>query len=215
MPPTAPSDARQVRERLLDAVESLAARDGTSRLSHRAIARLAGVHASLLHYHFGTVEQALEDAVARRARRYADVQVAALRELAARSASVEDVVGALWGPFAALGLPGDPQWRDYLCLVARLAGIDGALARRHFADVDRAALRALASALPHAGDDALENGLRLTRLLFEREAIERCGRRPPPEPSLAQRERRLRTYAAAGLRALAGPPASLRFTPAT
>ncbi len=88
-----PPDAARTRDRLLDAVERLASEGGADALSHRGIARQAGVHASLLHYHYGTVEQAVEEAVARRAARLRRLQADAIRALHARGAwSVEDVV---------------------------------------------------------------------------------------------------------------------------
>lgn len=209
-----PPDAAPTRDRLLDAVERLASEGGADALSHRGIARQAGVHASLLHYHYGTVEQAVEEAVARRAARLRRLQADAIRALHARGAwSVEDVVAALWRPFAALGGTIDAGWRNYLCLVARVASADDALAERHFGDVERQALRALRTVLPGATDEALAFGLRITKMLFEREVVARC-RRMLDAGVRAERDRRLEAFAAAGLRALAPMLAPQRTMPA-
>jgi AcrR family transcriptional regulator len=110
------------RDRLLDAIEAIAAETGFEGLSHRVIAKRARLHSALVHYHFGTVDHLLEEAVARRAQRMSQQQRAALSALLSRGRwTVEDVVAALWEPFGSLGGTIDDGWRNYLCLVARLA----------------------------------------------------------------------------------------------
>lgn len=199
----------RTREQLLDAAEAIAAAEGASALSHRAIARRANLHPALLHYHFGTVERLLEEALARRAARLSQAQLAGVSALFVRGRwSVEDVVAALWKPFSALGGPVEDGWRNYLCMVAQVASTPSgnALLDRHFADVVRSARRALKVVLPAADDDAIDTGLKFTRMLFIQEALERCERACPTTVKTA-REQRLAAYAAAGLRALAGDSA--------
>ncbi|HEX4883509.1 MAG TPA: TetR/AcrR family transcriptional regulator [Casimicrobiaceae bacterium] len=194
--------ARGVRDRLLDALESLIADRGIAALSHRSIARRADVHASLLHYHFGTVEQAVEEAVARRASRFVDAQLAALRALRVRIHwTVEDVVTALWRPFADVGGKADGAWHNYLCLVARIGDADHRVPARHFHEADREALHALRGAIPEAPEDTLASGLRLTRMLFHCEVLARC-REGAGDPTGVDRDRRVTAFAAAGIRAL-------------
>lgn len=207
---TRPATARgdRTREQLLDALEAIAADQGISALSHRSIARRARLHTGLIHYHFGTVDRLLEDALARRAARLSEAQLAAISALFAQGRwTVEDVVAALWQPFSSLGGALEGGWRNYLCLVARLASEERGdeLISRYFEDVDKAARRALRVGLPDADDDALRTGLRYTRTLFEQEAIARC-RHASPAERRALEDRRLVSFAAAGLRGLAGKP---------
>ena len=200
------SNARghRTRDRLLDALESIAAESGVSALSHRSIARQARLHTGLIHYHFGTVEQLFEEALARRAARLSRMQLAGISALQAHGRwSVEDVVAALWQPFSSLGGALDGTWRNYLCLVARLASQERGeeLIARYFDDVSRAALHALSFVLPDADEEALRAGLRFTRVLFEQEALARCRQASPRERRLTG-DRRLTAFAAAGLRGL-------------
>jgi AcrR family transcriptional regulator len=194
------------RDRLLDAIEAIAAETGFEGLSHRVIAKRARLHSALVHYHFGTVDHLLEEAVARRAQRMSQQQRAALSALLSRGRwTVEDVVAALWEPFGSLGGTIDDGWRNYLCLVARLANNprgDKPL-DRHFGDVITAALRALQTALPDADEPTLRTGLRFARALFENEALLRCQSAYPSERR-ALDDRRVVTFAAAGIRSLAG-----------
>jgi len=193
------------REALLDALESIAADEGIAALSHRAIARRASLHAGLIHYHFGTVDRLLEEAVARRAQRFSGAQLAALSSLFARGRwTVEDVVAALWQPFAAMGGALERGWRNYLCLMARLGGEADPerVFAVHFRDAESAALDALRAALPAASDDALEAGLRYMRRLFEQEALSRCRVRDRIADHAID-DAKLTCFAAAGLRGLA------------
>lgn len=205
---TIPSNARgnRTRDRLLDALEAIAFDAGIGALSHRAIARHAQIHSGLIHYHFGTIEHLLEEALARRAARLSQAQLAAISALLARGRwTVEDVVAALWQPFCVLGGALDGGWRNYLCLVARLGNDERGeeLFARHFDDVARAAERALRTALPDADDESLRTGLRFTRALFEQEALARCRKGYPAERRVLDNPR-LVSFAAAGLRELAG-----------
>ena len=196
----------RTRDCLLDAVEAIAADAGIGALSHRAIARRARLNTGLIHYHFGTVERLLEEALARRAARLSRAQIAAISALRARGQwTVEDIVAALWQPFGALGGALDGGWRNYLCLVARLAGDERGdeLLPRYFDDVTRAALHALRTALPEADDESLRTGMRFTHFLFEQESIARCRAGYPAERRLLDNPR-LVSFAAAGLRELAG-----------
>ena len=207
------------RERLLDAIEAIGAEAGFEGLSHRVIARRARLHSALVHYHFGTIERLLEEAVARRAPRLSQLQLAELSVLTTRGRwTPEEVVAALWQPFAALGGAIEEGWRNYLCLVARLANDargDEPLDRQ-LGDVTQAALRALKAALPDADEPSLRAGLRFVRALFEHEALSRCRNAYPPERR-APDDRRIVAFAAAGLRSLTAsledsPPTYLRAT---
>ena len=204
---TANTRGGRTRDRLLDALETIAAESGVSALSHRVIARQARLHSGLIHYHFGTIERLLEEALARRAARLTRAQLGAITSLQARGRyTVEDVIAALWQPFGQLGSALDGGWRNYLCLVARLASQERGdeLIERHFDTVTKAAQRALRAILD-IDDDALREGLRFTRLLFEQEALSRC-RNIVCADKRVERDRRLVAFASSGLRSLAGAP---------
>src|SRR5690348_5786048 len=146
------------RSRLLDAVEGLIAEHGFKPLTHRTIASRADAHVALLNYHFGSKEQLIEEALARRASQLLALQHDALAALRARGDwSVEDVLSAYGGPFSSLNADAPSPWRNYLCLVARLAGHDPSdtILMRHFGSVHRECLLALRHALPTVDDDTL------------------------------------------------------------
>ena len=173
------------------------------------------MNTGLIHYHFGTIDRVLEEALARRAARLSRMQLSGLAALLSRNRwSIEEVVAALWQPFGSLGGALDGGWRNYLCLVARLAGddrSDGLLAR-YFDDVTRAAQHALRMLVPDVEDDTLRAGLRYIRILFEKEALARC-RKARPADERALLDRQLVAFAAAGLRELIGnakAPGSMR-----
>ena len=194
------------RGRLLDAVEALIADHGFKPLTHRTIASRAEAHVALLNYHFGSKEQLIEEALARRASQLLALQHEALEALRARGDwSVEDVLWAYGGPFSSLDHSAPSSWRNYLCLVARLAGHDPSdtILMRHFGSVHRECLAALRHALPNADDAALAAGFRNCRLLLEHDALARCkagGHAPVVIASFEQ----LIAFLAGGLRALAG-----------
>ena len=202
------------RSRLLDAVEGLIAEHGFKPLTHRTIASRAEAHVALLNYHFGSKEQLIEEALARRAGQLLAMQHDALAALRERgNFTVEDVLWAYGRPFASIDQDGASPWRNYLCLVARLAGHDpsDSIMLRHFGSVYRECLGALRQALPGVDETALAGGFRNCRLLVEHDALGRCkagGTAPPVTPSPEE----LVTFLAGGLRALAAhvpaqPPA--------
>ncbi len=201
----APRRGDDTRERLLDAVESLIAEQGFQVLTHRLIAQRADAHVALLNYHFGSKDQLVEEALARRAPRLMQLQKDALAALRSRGTwTVEDVLWAFWQPFAVLDARSGGVWRHYLCVVARLAEHDrgGKLFSRHFAPVERECLAALHHTLPSVPDDELARGLQYCRLLFERELMSRCGECAAHADEQRRRSERLIEFLSGGLRAL-------------
>lgn len=167
------------RDALLDAAEALIADHGFRTPSHRMIASGAGAHVALVNYHFGSKEMLFEAAVERRAERLAQAWRAAL-ERVRRSADpeVEDVLRAWWEPFGDLHLQEDLSWRNYLCIVARLASApDGNdWYQRYFGTVDRDFQHALAETLPLNQQEDLDAGFRYARSLFGEVLLHRCGK---------------------------------------
>ena len=196
------------RSRLLDAVEGLIADHGFKPLTHRTIASRAEAHVALLNYHFGSKEQLIEEALARRAAQLLGMQHEALAQLRERGEfTVEDVLWAYGRPFATLDQDGPSKWRNYVCLVARLAGHDpsDSIMLRHFGSVYRECLVALRHALPGVDDAALAAGFRNCRLLLEHDALARC-KAGGNAPRVTPRAEDLIAFLSGGLRALATRP---------
>ena len=196
------------RSRLLDAVEALIADHGFKPLTHRTIASRAEAHVALLNYHFGSKEQLIEEALARRAAQLLALQHEALGLLRARGDwVVEDVLWAYARPFATLDESGPTPWRNYLCLVARLAGHDPSdgIMLRHFGSVYRECLSALRHALPGVEDDVLAAGFRNCRLLIEFDALGRC-KAGDNDRDFTPSAEQLIAFLGGGMRALATNP---------
>jgi len=194
------------RERLLDAVEALIADVGFRSLTHRLIAHRADVHVALLNYHFGNKEQLIEEALARRAARLVQMQKDAIANLRARGVwSIEDVLWAYWNPFVAIDNGAEPEWRNYLCMVARLdeTDPDDRMYQRHFASVQREFLYALRKSLPGMSEGAITAGFRYCRALFSREILSRCRTFPPDQQPVQTKPAELIAFLGGGLRALA------------
>lgn len=193
------------RGRLLDAVEALIADHGFKPLTHRTIASRAEAHVALLNYHFGSKEQLIEEALTRRAAQLLAMQHDALAAVRARgNFSVEDVLWAYGRPFATLERDANSPWRNYLCLVVRLAGHDpsDAIMLRHFGSVYRECLNALRQALPGLDDASLAAGFRNCRLLLEHDALARCGA-GDDNPQFVPSAEALIAFLAGGMYALA------------
>lgn len=168
------------RDALLDAAEAMISDYGFNEPSHRAIAGAAGVHAALLNYHFGSKEMLFEAAVARRAVRLNEGWRSALAALRARGTwGVEEVLVAWWAPFHAIRRDDDDApWRNYVCVIARLASAhDGdAWHHRYFAEIDAEFVQMLEAALPVMDRTDMEAGFRYSRALFGEALLYRCGK---------------------------------------
>jgi len=102
------------RERLLAAAERLLLTERYDEVSVRGICAAAGANPAAVHYHFGSKEALV---VALLEDRLGELWDAPLTALAARSASVPEVVDAVIAPF--VGLAADPVGRLHLRLLAQ------------------------------------------------------------------------------------------------
>ncbi len=142
------------RERLLDVAEELFAAQGISGTSLRALTRAADVNLAAVHYHFGSKEGLLDAVVERRAVPLNRERIAALEALEGGSspASVEEVLWAMFAP-GMRTLRAEPETGQRLQrLMARIDAqpreVVEPLYRRHFGDVGRRFVDALAATLP-------------------------------------------------------------------
>lgn len=197
------------RDALLDAAEAMIADHGYRTPSHRMIAAEAGAHVALLNYHFGSKQMLFEAAVERRARRLVDAWREALAgTLDDPSATNEDVLRAWWQPFDELFLGHDTPWRNYLCIVARLAAApEGSdWYQRFFGIADRDFRRALARSLAIDDAELTEACFRYARTLFGEVLLHRCGKAGGdcvPQGFRADDTARLIAFIAGGMRGVA------------
>lgn len=174
-----PGRGTATRDSLLDAAERLIADHGFRAPSHRMIASEAGAHVALVNYHYGSKEMLFEAAVERRAARLVESWRAGLAELRDESELTTEHVLRVWfRPFDALRDSDDAPWRNYLCVIARLASAPegGDWYQRHFGIADRDFQRALGQSLPGHDPEVIDAGFRYARSLFGEVLLHRCGK---------------------------------------
>ncbi|WP_051768044.1 TetR/AcrR family transcriptional regulator [Sphingobium sp. DC-2] len=124
----APGD--QVRRELLDAAEELFAERGFFGVSVREITEKAGVRLAAVNYHFGTKEGLFEKVLERRATSLNAAREKLLRacdpgnkEWMALSGAekIRTIIQAFCAPLSDYYMSGDPGWRNYSRLIARVA----------------------------------------------------------------------------------------------
>lgn len=151
-----PRDARETKERLLDAAERLFAERGFEGTSLRALTQAAGTSLSAANYHFGSKEALLRATLWRRVepmnRQRLERLAAAERDAGGAPLAVEAVLDAFLRPlFEERARRGEVQ-RDARFVAARLYSdppeLVSALKQELFGDSSRRFLEALGRALP-------------------------------------------------------------------
>ncbi len=198
----------QTRDKILNAAEALFADQSFDSVSLRDITLRAGVTLALASYHFGSKEALFEAVVARRAdmlRRMREERLAALADPGVRA-----VLDAFIAPLFEMAGSGDPGWRAYLRVLARLGEQDRwvGLLSRHFDATARAFLDAIQCALPDA-----DRGEAARAFLFVLESMLRAASQHGRLDSLTDGEASARdlgrayptllTFATAGMEAVA------------
>ena len=140
----------QTREKILNAAEALFADQSFDSVSLRDITQKAEVTLALSSYHFGSKEALFEAVVARRADVLCTMRQARLAALSEPTA--RDLLDAFMAPLFEKARSGEPGWRHYLRVLARLGEQDRwlELLSRHFDPTARLFIRALEKALPGA-----------------------------------------------------------------
>src|SRR5437764_8788872 len=150
-------DAKDTKDRILDAAEALFLDHGFEATSLRAITAAAGVNLAAVNYHFGTKEELFQSALTRRLDPMNQERLALLtrleKEAAPKALSCEKILTALFIP--ALTLARDPRrgGKNFLRLLGR-AYADPAPFIRQFLSAQYAQMIArfkasFARALPH------------------------------------------------------------------
>lgn len=114
------------RERVLDAAERLFAAEGFDAVSIRRIAADAGVTLGVVGFHGGSKQKLFRTVLERRVEALNAARRARLAELRAQDAPLEmrDLVDGYLTPYLDHASRGDPQWRAYARLIARIVSDD-------------------------------------------------------------------------------------------
>ncbi|MEO9781843.1 MAG: TetR/AcrR family transcriptional regulator [Sedimentitalea sp.] len=179
------------RERVLDAAERLFAAEGFDAVSIRRIAAEAGVTLGVVGFHGGPKQNLMRTVLERRVEALSTRRLAALEALRAANSppALRDLVDAYLTPYLEYASQGDPQWRAYARLIARIANDDrwypsvGGL----YDPVAREYLQAMQQARPDAPQQELATALTLTvasmlSLVASRARIAGLSNRAPGSP---------------------------------
>jgi AcrR family transcriptional regulator len=171
--PSADVAATPTQQRILDAAESVFARQGYYGATIRDITQAAGVQLSLSRYHFGTKDHLFRCVLERRAEATCQQLTSSLEAAIATSAPerrLEAVVEAMVAlPIEQLAR-GDVGWRNYLQLLAQLAQVHDRPDllqpfRDRYADTVARYRAALRDALPGASPAMIDWGLHFLETL--------------------------------------------------
>lgn len=112
------------RERLINAAETLFARQGFDATSIRHVAALSGDTIGTLSYHFGSKDALLAEVISRRFGEMTEKRRALYREMQRASSDgkvgLADTVRAIATPFLETALCSGSAWRDYIILLSRM-----------------------------------------------------------------------------------------------
>ncbi|MBQ0718217.1 MAG: TetR/AcrR family transcriptional regulator [Sulfitobacter litoralis] len=109
------------RERVLDAAERCFAERGFDAISIRQIAREADVTLGVVGFHGGTKQELFLTVLKRRVETLNALRISRLSALkATERLTLETLIDAYVTPYLEIASRGDPQWRAYAQLVARI-----------------------------------------------------------------------------------------------
>lgn len=153
------------RDRVLDAAERCFAQTGFDAVTVRQIAREAGVTLGVVGFHGGNKEALFLTVLNRRVETLNALRLARLDEMKQRgNMTLEDVIDGYVTPYLEIASRGDPQWRAYAQLIARIVSDD-----RYHAEVGplydpvaRIYLDAMGELCPDADPQVLVTSLMLT-----------------------------------------------------
>ena len=183
------------RDRVLDAAERLFASMGYDAVTIRQIAQEAGVTLGVVGFHGGAKEDLFRTVLARRVDTLNALRRAGLAALRAQGTpGMRDVVDAYLTPYLDIASRGDPQWRAYAQLIARIVSDDRYYpqVRGLYDPVATEYLDAMQAAAPQADRQALAGAFVLTvaamlSIVASSTRIEGLSGSPGPDSPMALR----------------------------
>lgn len=196
-----PADGRLARgeatkDRVLDAAERCFAAHGFAAVTIRQIAGEAAVTLGVVGFHGGSKEELFGTVLARRTTTLNALRTEALVALQAQgNFSIRDLVDAYLTPYLEIASRGDPQWRAYAQLIARIVSDDQYYpqVRNLYDPVAKMYLAELQRLRPDATAEALATVLTLTvasmlSIVASRVRIEGLSGEPASESALDYRQ---------------------------
>jgi len=153
--------ASNTPEAILDAAESLFARNGLHGVTMRQVASAASVDPALLHYYFNTKRGLFDAAFLRRAQVLNEERIASLEAYERASGgqmTVEGCVVAFFAPMMQLWANGGEGWKNYFRLVAVVNNTPdwgGETMNRYFNPAIQRLIATLGKVLPDARPEDL------------------------------------------------------------
>ena len=196
-----PADGRLARgeatkDRVLDAAERCFAAHGFAAVTIRQIAGEAAVTLGVVGFHGGSKEELFGTVLARRTTTLNALRTEALIALQAQgNFTIRDLVDAYLTPYLEIASRGDPQWRAYAQLIARIVSDDQYYpqVRNLYDPVAKMYLAELQRLRPDATAEALATVLTLTvasmlSIVASRVRIEGLSGEPASESALNYRQ---------------------------
>ncbi len=147
------------RERILDAAEELFALHGFDGVTIRQVTRMAAVDVALAHYYFGTKRGLFDAVFLRRAAVINEARLKAIDDYQVNpgpnGATIEGFIQAFLDPVIERCVSGDPGWKNYLAIVARVNNTPrwgGETMARYFDPVIHRLIDAIRGIMPGAHD---------------------------------------------------------------
>ncbi len=209
--------AGETRDAILNAAEDLFSKHGFYGVTIREVAREAGVDTALVHYYFGAKKELFDAVFTRRAEVWNSERVAAVdryAEAAGDAMTLEGLFEAFLRPPFQWSLKGGPGWKHYAALVAQTnanPAFGGETMARYFDPAILRLLELVRRIHPEARDEDLYwawhnlSGA-LTLTLGETGRLDRLSGGLCKSGDLDSACDYMVRFAAAGFRAVCGPP---------
>jgi AcrR family transcriptional regulator len=207
----APGGEPSSRDRILDAAEELFGAEGPDVVSLRDVSARSGAATGLIHYHFPTKENLVEEVVARRAAIVSEIRRRELAKLG-ENPSLAALLDAFVRPLIELASGADAGWASYCGLISRIAGSEtrGHMIVKHLDETAKVFVQALKRAAPQADETEVVYGFGFTvmlmvNLIVKNRRIQSMAEGGLPAEDIGAIYHRMMRYSVAGMQALCVP----------